>query len=492
MTATPSRTFPARARGLTAGRVRAALRRRPVPAAAALCLLSFAGFWAAQRAAEVSMIDLMVYRAEGWTVRTGGDLYAMRATHAELPATYPPFAALLFVPLTWVGTGTMRTVVTAGNLALLVALVHLSLRLLDRAGPSGELRGPARPAAVLLVSALAVWCEPVWTTLRYGQVNLLLAVLVLWDLTRRPGHRWAGAGIGLAAGIKLTPGLFALFLALVGIVHAVRAARGPGGAAGPDGTTARGGPSGRGPRLWNPWLRAAATAAACFTATVLAAVLALPSDSRRFWTEAVFAAGRVGFAEDTANQSLRGVLARALHTGDPGAWWAVTAAVVAACGLAVAVGAAAAGPALPHGHAWAVVTAAVTALLVSPVSWSHHWVWGVPLVLLLGREAARRRSRAWWAGAGAAGLVFCSFGIWLVPHGEGRLELHQGAGEAALSALYPAVGAAFLLLATAVLRRAVARTGTAGRDGVPAPDARPSPLGRTPSAASAPDGGSAG
>ncbi|MFD8588289.1 glycosyltransferase 87 family protein [Streptomyces sp. NPDC059637] len=489
MTATPSRTFPARARGRTAGRVRAALRRGPVPAAAVLCLLSFAGFWAAQRAAEVSMIDLMVYRAEGWTVRTGGDLYAMRATHAELPATYPPFAALLFVPLTWVGTGTMRTAATAGNLALLVALVHLSLRLLDRAGPPGELRGPARPAAVLLVSALAVWCEPVWTTLRYGQVNLLLAVLVLWDLTRRPGHRWAGAGIGLAAGIKLTPGLFALFLALVGIAHAARAARGPGGAAG------------AGPRLWNPWLRAAATAAACFASTVLVAALALPADSRRFWTGAVFAAGRVGFAEDTANQSLRGLLARALHTGDPGVWWAVTAAVVAACGLAVAVGAAAAGPALPHGHAWAVVTAAVTALLVSPVSWSHHWVWGVPLVLLLGREAARRRSRVWGAGAGAAGLVFCSFGIWLVPHGEGRLELHQSAGEAALSALYPAAGAAFLLLAAAVLRQAVASgdgdvdgngNGDGGPGRGPGPGRPHAARGRTPSAASAPGGGSAG
>ncbi|MCE0446341.1 hypothetical protein LT493_21260 [Streptomyces tricolor] len=69
----------------------AACRRTPV--ALGVCLLSFTAFWAAQRAAHVSMIDLMVYRAEGAAVRAGGDLYALRATAAHLPTTYPPFAA---------------------------------------------------------------------------------------------------------------------------------------------------------------------------------------------------------------------------------------------------------------------------------------------------------------------------------------------------------------------------------------------------------------
>lgn len=404
--------------------------RRPTLVAALVCGLSFTGFWLAQRAAHVTMLDVMVYRAEGWTVRTGADLYDMRATAARLPTTYPPFAALLFIPLTWVGVGTMRTAATLGNLGLLVALVHLSLRLLGRPA-----RLP-RAAVTLAVSAGAVWCEPVWTTLRYGQINLLLAVLVLWDLTRRADHRWAGAGIGIAAGIKLTPALFAVFLALAGTALAVRRLR-------------------RGGRGWNVHLRRAAVAAGTFTGTVALAAVAVPHDSRRFWTEIMFAADRAGNGEDTANQSLRGVMARALHTGDPASWWLLPAAAVACAGLAVAVGALLAGDRLPHNAAWAAVSCGVTALIVSPVSWSHHWVWAVPMVLLLATEAVRRHDRRWTAGAVVAGLLYCSFALWLVPHATGhRDELHQSVGQMALSALYPAGGAVFLVVAAVVTVRA--------------------------------------
>ncbi|MEU5436889.1 glycosyltransferase 87 family protein [Streptomyces sp. NPDC020719] len=380
---------------------RPASARRPVLLAATACLLSFGAFWMAQRAAGVSMIDLMVYRAEGGAVRAGADLYAMRATRARLPTTYPPFAALLFTPLTLLGVPQMRTLATAANLALLVALAHLSLRLAGR----------ERPGAALWVAALAVWCEPVWTTLRYGQINLLLAVAVLWDLTRRPGHRGAGAGIGLAAAVKLTPALFALFLLLTGLVRA-RA----------DG--------------WNTWLRQAATALAVFAGATLAAAVVLPRDSRRFWTSTLFQTDRVGHAEDTANQSLRGVLARLLHTGDPGTWWTVAAAVTAALGLYAAVRAEVRGE-----RAWAALSCAVTALLVSPVSWSHHWVWCVPVLVLLGARRLR--------GA-AAGALFCSYALWWVPHGAGRPELAQNGVQMALSALYPLAGAAFV--AAAALR----------------------------------------
>lgn len=193
--------------------------RRRAPVAAGACLVSFAAFWMAQRAAHVSMVDLMMYRAEGATVRAGGDLYALRATTARLPATYPPFAALLFTPLTLLDTATMRTLATAGNLALLVVFVRQSLRLV----------GHARVESVWWVAAVAVWCEPVWTTLRYGQINLLLAVLVLWDLSRRPENRWAGIGIGLAAAVKLTPALFAVVLLLAGVVARRRTAAAPPG-----------------------------------------------------------------------------------------------------------------------------------------------------------------------------------------------------------------------------------------------------------------------
>ncbi|RLV09085.1 hypothetical protein CTZ27_07975 [Streptomyces griseocarneus] len=369
------------------------------------------------------MIDLLVYRAEGWTVRTGGDLYAMRATHARLPTTYPPFAALLFTPLTLIATAPLRTLTALADLGLLLALVHLSLRLAGR---------PPRAAVTLAAAALCVWCEPVWTTLRYGQVNLLLAVLVLWDVTRATGRerRWAGVGIGIAAGVKLTPALFAVFLAMTGLARR-EAVTGPVRGSGPE-------------------LRQAAVACAAFTGTAAVGALVLPYDSWRYWTDMLFAADRVGHAEETANQSLRGVLARLLHTGAPGAWWAATAAVVAAVGLTVAVRARLCGPE-PTARAWGVLACAATALLVCPVSWSHHWVWCVPMVLLLATEAghaAGRRGAAWWAATAACGLLFCSYALWLVPHGPWRrLELHQNGGQMLLSACYPAAAAAFLLLA---------------------------------------------
>jgi alpha-1,2-mannosyltransferase len=149
----------------------------------------------------------------------------------------------------------------------------------------------------------------------------------------------------------------------------------------------------------------------------------------------VFRAGRVGHAEETANQALRGVLARLLHTPDPGAAWVVAAALTALAGLAVAVAAELRGQ-----RAWAVLGCAVTALLISPVSWSHHWVWCVPLVLLL----AARGHRVIAAGTL---LVFCSYALWWVPHGEGRPELRQSAAELPLSGLYAAAACAFLLCA---------------------------------------------
>ncbi|MCK7626920.1 glycosyltransferase 87 family protein [Streptomyces sp. RS10V-4] len=407
----------------------AAIRRHPVLAAALACLVSFTAFWVAQRLAHVTMIDLMVYRAEGRTARDGADLYDMVATSARLPNTYPPFAALLFVPLTFFGVPVMRTLATAGNLVLLVAVVHLSLRL------AGRPRRLPPLAATLALSALLVWCEPVWTTLRYGQINLLLAALVLWDLTRRDGNRWAGAGIGIAAGIKLTPALFAVFLALAGAIRAVRRLR-----AG-DGWRA----------AWNPWLRQAAVATGTFGATALLSAVVLPRDSHRFWTEIVFAADRVGEVEITANQSLRGLLARLLHTHDPGAAWLVLAALAAAAGLALAAAALLRGE-----RAWATLTCAATALLISPISWSHHWVWGVPMLILLGSEAMRHTgaaARRWWAVTGVMGLLFCSFALWWVPHRwHQHEELHQNAGQMLLSAVYPLAGITLLVLTAARLR----------------------------------------
>lgn len=287
-----------------------------------------------------------------------------------------------------------------------------------------------------------MWCEPVWTTLRYGQINLLLAALVLWDLTRKDTQRLAGIGIGIAAGLKLTPALFAVLLALAGAVRAGQLLR-----------------SGAGVRAArNPWLRQAAVATAAFLATALLSALALPRDAHRFWTEIVFAADRVGEVEITANQSLRGALARLLHTHDPGLAWLVAAGLAAALGLALA-----AASLLRGQRAWAAVTCAATALLVSPISWSHHWVWCVPMVILLGSEALHRThaaARRWWAATSALGLLFCSFALWWVPHRWHRHEeLHQNGVQMLLSDVYPLAGLALLALAGVRLWRRGRRPG---------------------------------
>ncbi|MFE1344265.1 glycosyltransferase 87 family protein [Streptomyces sp. NPDC058757] len=428
-------------------------RARPwrLVAAAAVCLVSFAAFWVAQRVAHVNMLDVMVYRAEAETLRSGGDLYAMRATSANLAMTYPPFAAVLFLPLTLVGVPLMRTLSTAGNLLLVLALVRLSLQLVRPA-----LASPARRAdlwrATLWVAAAVVWCEPVWTTLRYGQINLLVAVAVLWDFTRREGSRWAGLGIGLATAVKLTPGLFVVLLLAAGLL------------------------------LWrrdrgvNPWLRTALTATGVFLATTLAMVVALPSDSRTFWTRTLFETGRVGHAEETANQSLSGVLARLMHTDAPGPWWLAAAVLLGGAAMALAVRAAVRGD-----KAVAVLVTAFTALMVSPISWSHHWVWCVPLLILLYDRATRA-----WPVTGAVALAFASFALWWVPHDPGRPELDQNAGQMLLSAVYPltatAVFAGYALVvwrtrrtgaadAPEALREAVAdrepRAGVAPRSAAP-------------------------
>ncbi|MDT9682995.1 glycosyltransferase 87 family protein [Streptomyces sp. TRM76323] len=397
--------------------VTAQTRLRSLPLAAlGTCLLSFAAFWAAQHASHVSMLDLSVYRAEGATVLAGGDLYAMRATSANLPMTYPPFAALVFTPLPLIGVPEMRALATLGNLLLLVALAHLSLRLVTSCGPAARRRGGAfwtQPGAALWLAAALVWCEPVWQTFRYGQINLLITVAVMWDLTRRADSRWAGVGIGLATAVKLTPGLFVVLLFAVGVARA----RSEGWA----------------PRR-NEWLRRGVRATVAFLVVTIASALVLPYDSRRFWTEMIFKTSRVGRTEETANQSLSGVLARLLHTTDPGVWWVVAAAVVGVAGLAVAVLAA-----LRGDRPVAVVACAVTALLVSPISWSHHWVWCVPALVLL----ATRVRPVWTAGAA---LVFGSFALWWVPHAPApiRLELHQNGWQMLLSGLYTLLGLALL------------------------------------------------
>ncbi|GAA1900614.1 glycosyltransferase 87 family protein [Streptantibioticus ferralitis] len=382
----------------------AATPRRPLMLATALLAVSLTVYAGLCLTMRFEMADAVVYRAEGLAAATGQGLYDLRVTEWNLPATYPPFAAILFVPTSWLPLDVLRLGATEINVALLGLLAHLSFRFVG-----WPRRVELRPVAIIVAVALGVWIEPVFQTFVFGQVNIALACLVLWDLARPDGARGKGVAIGIAAGIKLTPALFAVYLLLTGRV------------------------------------RAAALSAASFAGTVLIGWLALPGATVDFWTRRMFETERVGKVWIVDNQSLQGLIARLLHTPDPGAWWTIPAALTAAVGLVIAVRAARRGL-----EAWGVLCAAVTALLISPISWTHHWVWCVPLVALLAAEARRVRWR--WAVLGAVVVAFTARTMWIV-HQPGLFVLHLSWWRQPFASPYPLMGLAFLAVAAVRTRR---------------------------------------
>ncbi|MGW2251459.1 glycosyltransferase 87 family protein [Kitasatospora sp. NPDC001660] len=390
--------------------------RRPLLAVSAVALLSLVVYAVVRHFVHTSMVDMIVYRAEGAAVANGTDLYALRVTEWNLPATYPPFAAMLFVPTTWFPVPFLRVAITLGNLGLLALLTHLSFKLV------GWPRRELRPLGVILVTGCGVWLEPVFTTLRYGQINLALACLILWDLTRSDARRSKGLAIGIAAGIKLTPGLFAVYLLITGRV------------------------------------RAAFVAGLTFLGTFLIGAVALPDATWGFWTEYLYDSSRVGKTEIVDNQSLRGAFARLLHTADPGTLATLGAGAAAVAGLFVAAWAARSSRWLPRAEAWGVCCAAVTAVLISPISWTHHWVWCVPVLVLLATEASVEHARPaavrrvrWRAAFGATLLAFFSFAMWAAKP-QGPAVLTMGPLRQLPTSVYPWVGLCFLLAAAIRIR----------------------------------------
>ncbi|NUP52803.1 MAG: DUF2029 domain-containing protein [Catenulispora sp.] len=374
-------------------------RRRLTVLLAGFAAASLAAYLAIRALAHPTMIDMVVYRQEGQAVLHGRDLYGGGVQIAtsggnKLPATYPPFAALLFATISWIPVGALKVLVTAANIVLLAVVVHLAAKLVG-----GWIDRPAFAERWALLAAIAgagLWFEPVWTTLRYGQINLALCALILFDLTRPPTSRWPrGLGIGLATGVKLTPGVFIVWFLL----------------------------SGR--------RRETVTAALGALGTMAVGFILLPHASVKFWLHKVFETDAVGKTYITDNQSLSGMIARATHIDDPKALWAVAALLVAAAGLWVAAQNARRGD-----DALGALSCATTGLLVSPISWSHHWVWAVPVAMLLAVRAPKA-AVAWCA-------VFLSFLIWAVPHKVLGPSPAMNPAQLLLSSLYPLAGLAFL------------------------------------------------
>ncbi len=308
-------------------------------------------------AAQIHGLDLSVYRQGALALlgRAGDkELYddALVQTDTRgLPFTYPPFAAILLVPLALLPEAVALGVVTALSCVCLAGVAVVVVRYLQASAPARP-RTAGRTYAAVLAAMLLIGISGPWREgLGFGQVNALLMVLVLADLlrsTRLP----SGVLVGVAAGIKLTPLAF-------GLVFLAR-------------------------RDW----RSLAWMATSFGGTVAVGWLLAPRESAAYWLDALFDASRVGATADLYNVSLNSIVAQSGLAGylQRPAWVLASLAVIA-------VGFAAIRQADRDGDTLRAITAnAVVMLAISPISWFHHWVW-IALVLPVGLVFARRCSR---------------------------------------------------------------------------------------------------
>ena len=316
-----------------------------------------------------NQIDAEVYRKGGEIVAHGGDgLYDGPLLNGILPFTYTPFAGVLFVPLSWMSTDVLRWVWSIAVLLALLACILIAFRLV------GFVRDGRVWFAAICLTLVATVLEPVRTTLWFGQINVFLMLLLLWDLGRPAGSRFKGFSIGIAAGIKLTPLFFLAYLVVT--------------------------------RQW----REARTALATLAGTVVIGFLVIPQESWQYWSGTFLDANRVGEPNQVGNQSINGLIAFLTNAEKPSTVvWLAVAVPAALAGLAIAAWAFRRGVVL-----LAVTVVGLTACAVSPFSWGHHWVWIVPLLVLLLALAMltddpRRRVLALLA---AAGLVAATF-IWV-------------------------------------------------------------------------------
>jgi hypothetical protein len=324
---------------------------------------------------QYDFFDLRIYHGAvvWWT--EGGDLYQFVAPRTMLGFTYPPFSALAMLPMAVLGTQ------AAGWVNALLNLSALALILFTIVGPIADRYGWPRWFAVGIAVPLAGATEPVRETIGFGQVNLILAGLVIADLAalrwrgraalNRPAaagphleqtplgwlrYAWltgafAGVGVGLATAVKLTPGLFIVYFLIT--------------------------------RQW----RVAFTAIGTTIGATLFAYLFAQNESVAYFSSVVWDTNRVGFVDATPNQSLAGLLARAYDSPvTPRLMWLAFAVLLLAVGLSRAKTAHAEGDELA-----AFTIVGLTANAICPISWTHHLVFLVPALVILVDVALRRR-----------------------------------------------------------------------------------------------------
>jgi alpha-1,2-mannosyltransferase len=314
----------------------------------------------------LNWFDLNVYNDAGLVTRQLPVYLYKWQLGPTVKFTYTPFAGIVFAAFSFISWPVLRWMMTLSSLLSLPITVWLTLGAMGR-------RGLGRAAMALAVGAFALWTEPVTKALFLGQIEPLLLLLVVWDLTRKDEFRFKGIGVGIAAGIKLIPLLFILYLLAAGKI------------------------------------RQAAAAVAAFAATVAIGFIVLPEPSISYWLSGYFVRpGRTGGVDALVNQSLLGMIARQTDGGVAAQpIWLPIAAGVALLGIAGAALLVRAGKQV---HGWVLV--GLTSLLVSPISWDHHWVWIIPLITLLVGELMARQTWRRWLFLAAAILVTAIFGAW--------------------------------------------------------------------------------
>ena len=309
--------------------------RRAAAVAAVTVVCAAALFWYGDRH---NYYDLRIYVSaiRWWT--DGNPLYDYTQpdrVQGLLYFTYPPLAAVLMWPLAQLPLGAVIAVFTLGTVVAVFVTTWWLIR--PAPVPAWFALGVTAPPLFLL--------EPIRETVTFGQINMLLIVLILADLLIGVPRnaRWTGVGIGLATALKLYPGIFILHLLAT--------------------------------RRW----RAAATAAATAAGATLLVAAVAPAASWAFWTDALWATERVGRTDYTGNQSLWGVLSRLAAPADPSRLlWAALVALVLGYGLWRAARLAAAGDEVA-----ALTVTGVTGALISPITWAHHVWWFVPALVVL-------------------------------------------------------------------------------------------------------------
>jgi alpha-1,2-mannosyltransferase len=360
---------------LTGDVERPASRVRPaaVPAAAGLLLFSLF-VWVLEALLTKNFVhfltwfDLDVYNRAGLIVLHHPKvLYTWHWPAKKwIKYTYTPFAAMLFAVTSALPVTVLHWGMTAVSIAVLPVIAWLVF---------GQLGWHDRDRLVgtLVAAAIGLWTEPVIRALQLGQIELLLMLLIVWDLGQSDRRWWKGAGIGVAAAIKLVPLIFIPYLLLCGKI------------------------------------RQAVMATATVAISILIGFAVLPDASTKWWLTGYFLhAGNTGDVGSLENQSLLAAATRVISTvGTATKVWLPLAVLIAVIGLCAA--------AALHRRGQLVagwVTCALTGLLVSPISWDQHWIWIVPVLIVLADLAVRSRGAARWAWWAAAALTIGLYGDW--------------------------------------------------------------------------------